>query len=346
MSLALPLALGLHVVSGNAQTLGDAASVVSQEMRLKPFDKVELGDRERCPDWLEVGRDAICRHLHVLYRDVYLSGFLITREIASERLIIYHGGHETPVSEEGLAQTDSGLIGQDAALLVSRLYASEADVLVLFMPGKGFAPRGESPSVGRIFMIVGNHNAFALLDGPGDSSGVYFLAHVRGFLDRFGAPYRSVTMVGRSGGGYSTTLAAAHDKRISCSVSFFGTLPMTLRFPQEGDDRDDLGDFEQHGLWLFKKIDYIDLYALATQPRRTHVQVYNEVDDCCFSGEVKGRRVAGMFERQYPALTGFEVAILPKRSEKDHYNLDSLALAVVQEKCPASQGTSRSIVDR
>jgi pimeloyl-ACP methyl ester carboxylesterase len=344
--MVLPLVLALPVGWGHAQTVAQASQILNQELRFKPFDKVELGDRERCPDWLGAGRDAVCRVLHVLYRDVYLSGFLMTRELASERLVIYHGGHEIPVSTQGLAQTDSALLGEDAALLVSRLYADDADVLVLFMPGNGFAPRDESPSVERIFKIVGNHSAFALLDGPGDSSASYFIAHVRGFLDRFAAPYRSITMVGRSGGGYSTTLAAAHDKRISCSVSFFGTLPMTLRLPVEGDGRDDLGDFEQHGLWLFRKLDYIDLYALATQPKRTHVQVYNEVDDCCFSGQVKGRRVAGMFERQYPAVRGFDVAILPRRSDADHNNLDDFALALVREKCPASQGTSRSIVDR
>lgn len=325
--------LALQFDIGHAQQLAKPASILSQEVSFKRFDKVELAFREPCPAWLAVGDEAVCRLLQVVYRDVYLSGFLVTRAVPSDRLVIYHAGHEAGAALEGLARSDELLILPDAASFVGRLFAQDADVLVLFMPGTGFAPRDEPPSVQRIFQIVSNHSAFALLDSPGDSAAAYFIAHVRGFLDRFASPYRSIVMVGRSGGGYSTTLAAAHDKRIMCSVSFFGSLPLRLRLPAEEDLRDDLGDFEQYGLFLFKRVDYTDLYALATQPRRRHVQVYNEQDDCCFSGFDKGRRVAELFRRQYPAVRGFDVEILPKRSEADHYNLDESAFSVVQSKC-------------
>lgn len=333
MLTALALMLALHLDPGHAQQLGRVSSILNQELSFKRFDKAELASREKCPSWLAVGDEAVCRLLHVVYRDVYLSGFLLTRAAPSERLVIYHAGHEAGGALNGLAQSDEWLVMPDAAAFVGRLFLQEADVLVLFMPGTGFAPRDEPPAVQRIFQVLSNHSAFALLDAPGDSAATYFIAHVRAFLDRFASPYRSISMVGRSGGGYSTTLAAAHDKRIACSISFFGTLPMTLRLPTEEDLRDDLGDFEQYGLLLFKRLDYTDLYALATQPRRRHVQVYNEEDNCCFSGFDKGRRVAELFRRQYPGVRGFDVEILKKRSEADHYNLDESAFSVLQNRC-------------
>lgn len=329
----IALLAAVHQLPAHAQSTQRAAKALNEELQFKRFDKVELAEPELCPSWLALGDEAQCKRLTVIYRDVHLSGFLLTRAIPSEQLYMYHVGHEGGIAFNGLEDTDASFIQPDAASLVSRLFAQEADVLVLFMPGHGFAPTAESPEVRRIFMVLNNHSAFALLDAAGDSAASYFIAHVRGFLDRFKQPYRSVTMIGRSGGGYSTTLAAAYDKRIDCSISFFGSLPMLLRLPVEGDTRNDLGDFEQYGLLLFKKLDYIDLYALATLPKRKHVQVYNAADDCCFSGEVKGRQVAGMVRRQYPALTGFETEILPVRSAKDHYNLGEAAFEVVQAQC-------------
>jgi hypothetical protein len=182
--------------------------------------------------------------------------------------------------------------------------------------------------------MLAQHNVFSLLDFEGDSAASYFIAHAKGFLDRFGPRYSKISMVGRSGGGWAVTLAAAIDRRVQCSVSIFGTLPMKLRLPVEGDERNDLGDFEQHGLNIFKKIDYLDLYALAASPQRRHSLILNEQDDCCFSGRVKGRLMWDMYLKKYPDQTGFQWFQIPKRTEADHFNVDKFVLSAIRKSCP------------
>lgn len=318
---------------------------LNNEIQFHRMGKVELSAGEACPSWLELGSEgSSCKRLDVVYRDAYLSGILVQHERASKALTIYQVGHEsTPLSVEDagkrraapLAEQSDQLVYIDATSFITSLYAEGSDVLILFMPGLGLAPPDwASDQINRVHRVMGIHNSFALLDFPGDSAATYFLAPAKAFLDEHGNRYRQVRMVGRSGGGWATTLAAAVDERIQCSVSFFGSLPMRLRLPQTDDARNDLGDFEQFGLYLFKQTDYLDLYALGTTGGRTHVEVYNEKDDCCFSGGTKGIRVPTLFSKSYPTTKGFQVVILPRRSEKDHGNLDDSALRVVQEYCP------------
>lgn len=333
------LALG-SVLPAWAQTqrLERTRQVLKQEVPFRAFDKVQLGEAERCPPWIEVraeeGESASCRRLDVVYRNIYLSGIYVEHPEPVSNLVIYHAGHEStrPVIRV-LKDAPLALIQPDAARLVSQVYSRSANVLILFMPGFGLDPSGESEAVRRLFAIVNNHSAFSLLDYSGDSALAYFVAHVRGFLDRYGSGFKKVVMMGRSGGGWATTMAAALDGRISCSVSFFGSLPLQLRLPVDGDGTDDLGDFEQFGLMVYRGLDYLDFYALAGSRGRPHILVYNEVDDCCFSGAVKGRMVKPLFDRMYPDQRTLSVSILPKRSEADHYNLDAMALAIVENHC-------------
>lgn len=331
------LVAGLALVPGHsaAQRLDRVQKIIRQEVRFKPFTKVELADGETCPTWLDITRmDGMCRKLSVIYRDVYLSGFLIEHRVPSDQLTIFHEGHnEKPQNAGSLQDPLVPLLPVDAAWFVSQKFNSGSDVLVLFMPGMGLEPIDESPAVQRLHSFFFNHNSFALLDLPGDGAAAYFVAHVKAFLDRYARGYRRVTMMGRSGGGWATTLAAAVEPRIKCSISFFGTLPLRLRLPVRGDERDDLGDYEQYGLSLLRRVDYLDLYAAASVPGRNHTQVYNLVDECCFSGEVKGRQVQGMFAAQYSEVKGFRVELLPARSDTDHANLDETALAVANARC-------------
>lgn len=333
----LLLAAGLALVPSHssAQRLERVQKIIRQEVRFKAFTKVELAKGETCPTWLAIASvDGTCRKLSVVYRDVYLSGFLVEHRLRSDRLTIFHEGHnEKPQNAGSFHDPLVPLLPVDAAWFVGQRFNSGSDVLVLFMPGMGLEPVDESPAVQRLHSFFFNHNGFALLDLPGDGAAAYFMAHVKGFLDRYAKGYRHVMMIGRSGGGWATTLAAAVEPRIKCSISFFGTLPLRLRLPVEGDERDDLGDYEQYGLSLLRRVDYLDLYAAATHPRRSHTQVYNLVDECCFAGEVKGRRIQGLFAAQYPGVRGFQVDILPVRSDVDHTNLDATALAVANARC-------------
>ncbi len=102
--------------------------------------------------------------------------------------------------------------------------------------------------------------------------------------------FRDVTMMGASGGGWTSLVAAAIDPRITYSASVAGSLPMYLRSGTCG--KPNSGDAEQHN-WpglLYSRISYVDLYIMAANgtqqdgvPRK-HVQINNQFDTCCFFG--------------------------------------------------------------
>lgn len=90
---------------------------------------------------------------------------------------------------------------------------------------------------------------------------------------------RQITMIGYSGGGWSTTLYAAIDPRINMSFPVAGSLPIMLR------NQNDWGDFEQTFPDLYENIDYLDLYIMGSSgSNRGQLQVLNQFDSCCFAG--------------------------------------------------------------
>jgi hypothetical protein len=328
----------------SASRLAQMQAVLRSEVRFQQAERVQLLAAEACPPWLASENDAWqCRRLKVHYRGVFLSGILLEQAASARTLAVYHTGHEAErQTVNSLSEVSIELVRGDAAEFVMDIAARGADVLVLFMPGLGLGPGDGDASLRRVHDLVSNHVVFSLLDHPADSAAAYFLAHQKMFLDRFGGRYSRIVLYGRSGGGWTATLGAAVEPRVNCSVSFFGTLPMQLRLPLPDEPFDalrDMGDFEQHGLHLYKRLDYIDLYAIASTPSRPHLQVYNEVDGCCFAGN-KGRLVAGRVQAVYPNLRNFATAILPKRSAdgNDHLNLDALARRTAFQSCPVQLG--------
>lgn len=93
--------------------------------------------------------------------------------------------------------------------------------------------------------------------------------------------YRSVSMTGLSGGGWTTVLYSALDPRIQSSYPVAGSYPIQLRTPESGPNSK--GDYEQTGLPIYQTISYEDLYIMGAQKRR-QLAVYNLHDDCCFAG--------------------------------------------------------------
>ena len=126
-------------------------------------------------------------------------------------------------------------------------------------------------------MLPNPHEPYAALDRPLEP----FLRPVALGLNYALAQqsFRDVTMVGLSGGGWTTVVYAAMDPRIDRSVPVAGSWPKYLR---AGQGRSTAGDFEQQlpGLGL----DYLDLYLMATDGRE-QVQVFNSGDPCCFAGD-------------------------------------------------------------
>jgi len=92
--------------------------------------------------------------------------------------------------------------------------------------------------------------------------------------------YQSYSMIGISGGGWTTTLYSAIDERISKSFSIAGSYPIYLR-----NEPKNLGDYEQTVPELYAISNYLELYIMSSYgPNRSHIQFFNENDPCCFSG--------------------------------------------------------------
>ena len=94
--------------------------------------------------------------------------------------------------------------------------------------------------------------------------------------------FRSISMIGLSGGGWTTTLYAAIDPRISKSYPVAGTLPIYLRSLNPND----FGDYEQMMPELYRIANYLELYILGSYGKgRKQFQILNKYDNCCFAGD-------------------------------------------------------------
>ncbi len=150
---------------------------------------------------------------------------------------------------------------------------------------------------------MSDHGAFALLDGPDFSPIRYFMQPIAAsinFAEATRSSYRVIAMAGLSGGGWSTTLYAAIDSRIQASFPLYGSLPFALRVDSEMF----IGDWEQTVPALYGIADYLDLYALATFPRRAQVQMLNANDSCCFAG--RGAEIYARTVKEQSAKWGGE----------------------------------------
>jgi hypothetical protein len=95
--------------------------------------------------------------------------------------------------------------------------------------------------------------------------------------------YTDISMTGVSGGGWTTTLSAAADKRIQYAFPVAGSLPFFITFRKKDIA---YGDFEQVDEDLYSKINYLDIYILGSiGENRKHVQILNKYDPACFDGE-------------------------------------------------------------
>lgn len=103
---------------------------------------------------------------------------------------------------------------------------------------------------------------------------------------------RDISMIGLSGGGWTTALMAAIDPRISLTIQVAGSVPLYVW----DDARWPSGDREQWHTPMFDEdiapdgsgggvATYLELYALGGWGEgRRAIQVTGEFDPCCFSG--------------------------------------------------------------
>jgi hypothetical protein len=201
-------------------------------------------------------------------------------------LVLVHDGH-----------ADSAGLRNVVAQLVARGYAVAAFTMPLF--GDNARPTVRAGQLGRI--VLDNHNKLRLVSPPAGLAEQYLLEPVPVVLNRLAPHYRSVAMLGLSGGGWTTTLAAALDPRIARNFPIAGSRPPDIAPAGAWDD------FEQSDPALYTHFSYLDLYLLgAAGAGRRELQILNEYDSCCFAGRAaesyraavaaRARRLGGRFD--------------------------------------------------
>jgi hypothetical protein len=204
---------------------------------------------------MEFGLDSIAYHLHPAS--------------PNGEVVIFHEGHAgwTPAGRAVIED------------LLARGYA----VVAMAMPLTGPNSRPVVPlrRIGTVQLL--SHNQMAFLQPEAGHPVKYFIEPVIAVLNHFEQRFGSagVSMMGVSGGGWTTILAAALDTRIRTSVPVAGSYPIYVRAASPRD----WGDFEQVVPELYRISNYLELYVLgASGPGRRQVTVVNEFDPCCFAG--------------------------------------------------------------
>ena len=194
--------------------------------------------------------------------------YLFLPEQSNEKLILYHQGHGGDF-----------LLGKDT---IQFFLDRNFTVLAMAMPllGMNNQPVVEIDGLGEMKLI--SHKKLRLLEANNFNPMKLFLEPIQinlNFLDKE-YNFKQYSMIGLSGGGWTTVVYSAIDERISNSFSVAGSMPFYLRV----DDRD-MGDYEQRNIELYQNVNYLELYVLSAYgDGRKHVQIFNKNDPCCFSG--------------------------------------------------------------
>jgi len=194
--------------------------------------------------------------------------YLFHSQTTNGNLIIYHQGHKGDF-----------VYGSET---IQTLLINGYDVLAFSMPlmGSNNQPIIDHPIFGKIRLT--SHNHLRLLESDDFSPIKYFFEPITISLNYIDQEYDylSYSMIGISGGGWTTTLYSAIDDRILKSFSISGSYPIYLR-----SDPKNFGDYEQTIPKLYSISNYLELYVMSSYGQnRLHVQFFTENDPCCFSG--------------------------------------------------------------
>jgi len=200
--------------------------------------------------------------------DINSISYLFIPEKSNEKLILYHQGHGGDF-----------ILGKDTIqFFLNRNFTVLASTMPLV--GMNNQPVVEIDGLGKIKLI--SHDQLRLLEANNFNPMKIFLDPIRINLNFIEMEYdfKQYSMIGLSGGGWTTVIYSAIDERISDSFSVAGSMPFYLRV-----DERDIGDYEQTNIDLYQNVNYLELYILSSYgDGRKHIQIFNKNDPCCFSG--------------------------------------------------------------
>ncbi|MHC1769166.1 MAG: hypothetical protein AB9869_33605 [Verrucomicrobiia bacterium] len=232
----------------------------------------------RMPDRVLTNVHAPVKHLHRLARVDELRidqlpgleglAYHFIPEHPNDELVVLHHGHGCTMDDDPSPEEVGPGLQRTLAALLSEGYG----VLGVFMPH--MRPGDCTGKHETLFSIPVAGNPIRLFLDP-VAAGLNYLERSSG-RDAF-PHYKAFHMVGLSGGGWTTTVYAAVDTRISFSFPVAGTIPLYLR------SGGSVGDREQYEPSFYRLAGYPDLYVLGSEGLgRKQVQILNRLDDCCF----------------------------------------------------------------
>lgn len=275
-TLSIPAA---QLLDDRAVTLHSAREVTARRRALIQFIWGEAGfPKHRLPDVVQTNIASPVKELNHLARvDEFrmnlapgLQGlaYHFIPQLPNRELVVVHQGHACTLDDDPSPEDKGYGLQRTIAALLREGYG----VLGVFMP---HMQPGD---------CKGGHEAMFELRTTGSpmkfflestAIGLNEVKH-RSHADRFQS-YRKFHMTGLSGGGWTTTIYAAIDPTIQCSVPVAGTIPLYLR------TRGSVGDREQFDQAFYSLAGFPDLYILGAHGRgRKQVQILNRRDDCCF----------------------------------------------------------------
>src|SRR5262249_13243760 len=217
----------------------------------------------------------------------------------NKRLVVLHHGH-APTFDDQPGSVDAGYGMQRT---IDELLIEVYSVLAVYMPHiVQFRTRLNVNDNGSI-----SHDAmFQQIKVKDGSVMKFFLEPVavclrylksKAAADDFPS-YEDFSMVGLSGGGWTTTVYAAIDPTIRLSLPVAGTIPLWLR------SGGSVGDPEQTLRSFYQIAGSPDLYVLGSHGTgRKQVQILNRRDDCCFG------------ERQHQGKLSYDDAVREYESQ-------------------------------
>ena len=245
----------------------------------------------------------------------------------NNKLLIYHGGHDGDF-----------IVAKE---LIDFFLKNGFSVMAFSMPLEtpNNRPVVDLEGIGKIQLSF--HEQLKLLKMKSGHPIQLFLTPVSIALNHVQPlGYTSTYMTGVSGGGWTTTMYAAVDPRITRSYPVAGTLPLHLRGDKNRSNTAqraaDWGDYEQTIPELNSVANYLDLYILGSfGENRKQLQILNKNDPCCFAGEAF-RTYEGVVNDRVRALGGGTFAVYLDTSNKMH-SISSDALTTMLDDINATR---------